>query len=96
MKNILVIDVDSTREDIIKFSKPQEYLPQKPEDAKEIFVNDITCTFEAFCFLLKAAHDNGYIDKNGLINIAIEHLTSLLSNDISEGDLENKITESLE
>ena len=79
MKNILIIDVDTTRDKVMMFKKPSDIpLPQTQEEAKKMILEDVSCAFEAFCSLVSVVDQNGYGKKNDMIQTAIQHLTTLI------------------
>lgn len=79
MKNILIIDVDTTREKIMMFKKPNDIpLPQNTEEAKKMILEDVSCAFEAFCSLVNVVDQNGYGNKNDMVQTAIQHLNTLI------------------
>jgi hypothetical protein len=80
MKNILIIDVDTTRDKVMMFKKPNDLpLPQNKEEAKKMILEDVSCAFEAFCSLVMVIDQNGYGKKEDMLKTSIEHLNDLLS-----------------
>jgi hypothetical protein len=81
MKNLVIIDIDTERQEKILIKKPSSI--EKPSDdlsAKEMVVNDMSCVFEAFCTLMNLISDNKFGDKNQIIDIAVKHLETLKDN----------------
>ena len=79
MKNIIIIDVDTEREQQLQIGKPSDTTPPTtPEEAKAIILTDISCVAETLNLMINIAHDSGYADKKELINTAIAHLQELL------------------
>ena len=86
MKNILIIDVDTTREKVMMFKKPSDLpLPQTPEEAKSMILQDVSCAFEAFCSLVSVVDQNGYGKKDEMLKTAIDHLNSLMTTPEAQG-----------
>ena len=81
MKNIILINVDTERDQQIIIGKPEEIQkPQNREEAGIMITEDLTCVCEALCTLINMAADNGYADKKDLIDISIKRLTELAVN----------------
>lgn len=78
MKNIVILDFDSTKEKPLTILKPNDFIkPETPEAEKKMIMDDISVTFEALRTLIDVAGNNGYADKNSLINTAIEALNKM-------------------
>lgn len=75
MKNLIVIDVDTNRQQQIMIKKPLE--SDEINNKGEMLSNDINCIFEAFCSLVKLISTNGHGKKNEILDVAIKHLESL-------------------
>jgi hypothetical protein len=79
MKNIIIIDVDTEREQQLQIGKPSETKqPTTPEEAKEIILTDISCVAETLNLMINIAHDSGYANKKELVEKAIINLQELL------------------
>jgi hypothetical protein len=73
MKNLIFIDVDTDREKPVVFGKPPDSTPpQTPEEAGAMIINDIACISEAITTLIRMASQNGYADKNDLVNAVVK------------------------
>jgi hypothetical protein len=80
MKNTIIIDVDTEREQQLQIRKPSDIqAPASAEEAKDVIVNDISCVFETFKMMVKIADKSGYASKNELIQTAIKDLETLLT-----------------
>ena len=74
MKNSLFIDVDTDRDQMVLIGKPPEIKPPaNAEEAKQMIMNDISCTCEALVTLINIASASGYGDKEDLFNTAIKY-----------------------
>lgn len=72
MKNILILNIDTNRDQPIIIAKPPDSVPPAtPEQAKEMVLIDIKCITESLCRLIDIAHLNGYGDKVTLTDEAI-------------------------
>jgi hypothetical protein len=72
MKNTLYIDIDSEREQPILIGKgPDSVGPQTKEEAANMVQIDIKCMAEALISLIHLADQNGYGDKEQLVNESI-------------------------
>ena len=80
MKNVIIIDVDTEREQQLQIGKPSDIqAPTSPEEAKAIIVNDIACVFETFKTMVLIADKSGYGKKEDYIKTAITDLNELLA-----------------
>jgi hypothetical protein len=80
MKNLIIIDVDTDREKPIIFGKgPDFQAPTTKEEAKEILTTDMGCVLDSLLNLIHIADQNGYGDKEVLVNQAIKELNQYLS-----------------
>jgi hypothetical protein len=80
MKTTLTITINTDEQIPISITKPidSEPAPTNPDEAKTMISKDILCTLEALCFMIDAAHENGYGDRNDLINQAVIRLNKNL------------------
>lgn len=79
-KTVLMIDVDSAREQQIMFSKPDfEKEPETREEAYTMVLNDVRCLTFGLATLIGLSHDNGFVDKNELLNQCIEGLKATIA-----------------
>jgi len=79
MKNIILINVDTEREQQIIIGKPEEIKkPENREEAGIMITEDLTCVCEALCTLINMANDNGYALKKDLVEISVKRLNELL------------------
>ena len=70
-----MIDVDSSREQQITFSKPDsEKEPETREEAYVMVMNDVRCLTYGLATLISLAHENGFSDKDGLLDQCIQAL----------------------
>lgn len=79
MKNVIIIDVDTEREQQLQIGKPSDIqAPTSSDEAKAIIVNDIGCVFETFKTMVLIADQSGYGKKEDYIKTAIKDLNELL------------------
>lgn len=80
MKNTVIIDIDTERGQIVKFNKPSDFtIPNNSEEAKKMIIDDISCTLEGLCSLIRIADNYEYATKKELINTSIKYLNDLLA-----------------
>ena len=79
MKNIIIIDIDTEREQSVKIGKPESFTPPtNKEEAKNVMDNDILCVVEALCSLIHTSDQSGYTNKSILIQATNKYLGELL------------------
>jgi hypothetical protein len=79
MKNSIIIDVDTDRTPIITISKPlDQEIPSDVDAVKAMILNDITCVSETLSTLINMADQNGYANKNNLVNTIVVRLQEML------------------
>jgi hypothetical protein len=82
MKNLIIIDIDTEREQIVQINKSADFvLPTTPDEAKKMIINDISCTLEALCTLIKISDANHYANKKELISTCFKYLNDVLNED---------------
>jgi hypothetical protein len=87
MKNTVMIDFDSDREEPIIITKPENTLEgiDDGDKAKKMVLEDITTVCNALGTLIKLSNDSGYLDGETSANMCIEYLRD---NFISDSDSE--------
>ena len=79
MKNIIIIDIDTEREQQLQIGKPSDIQPpNSQEEAKEIITTDISCVYEAFKMMVRIADQSGYGKKEEFVKTAIADLNEFL------------------
>lgn len=79
IKNTIIIQIDSESDRQIQFSKPAGILaPTNRDEAGQMLLTDITCMAQAMKTLINVAGNNGYADKNELVNATIKTLYEAL------------------
>jgi hypothetical protein len=79
MKNVIIVDIDTERDNPLLISKQTKgEIPSSEEEAKEMVLKDIACVCEALKHLISIADEKGYHDKETLIDTSIVHLNTLL------------------
>lgn len=85
LKSAIMIDVDTSREQQIMFSKPESELePETREDAYKMVMTDIRCVTYGLATLISLSHENGFADKDDLLNQCIEALKGSLADEPTE------------
>jgi hypothetical protein len=83
MKNVIIIDVDTEREQQLQIGKPSDTQPPTtPDEAKAIILTDISCVAETLNLMINIAHDSGYAKREDLVATAINHLKEMLSKSV--------------
>jgi hypothetical protein len=76
MKNIVIFDKDTERDEQIMISKPEGFgQPTNEEEAKKMIVEDIATATEGLLTLTKIAHDSGYMDGAKSSELIIKYFT---------------------
>lgn len=79
IKNTIIIHVDTEAERQVQLSKPASIAaPTNREETRTMLLTDITCMAQAMKALIDVAGNNGYADKNELINATIKTLYEAL------------------
>lgn len=80
MKNSILIDVDTDRNDRpILFGKPPDIAaPETQEETREMILNDIACVAEALTTLILMASSNNYGNKEELVVASVKTIQSIL------------------
>lgn len=74
-KNILIVDIDSSRKESVKIGKPEEAKePESPEEFAEIVINDMASLCEAICTLIHLAESQGIKSSANSLRDCIKHL----------------------
>lgn len=77
MKNSVVFDKDTDREDVVIVSKPEGTdQPTNEEEAKAMIMEDISTATEGLMTLVKIANDSGYMDGDKAANLIVDYFTS--------------------
>jgi len=90
MKNIIIVDVDTDRDEVVSLGKGQETPePTTLEEARDMVFLDIRTLTEALIPLVAGCHLNKFADKDALIERITEHLVdgatqSIEANEVSE------------
>lgn len=87
MKNIIIVDVDTEREDPITLGKPtSDDLPKNKEEAKDTIIKDMICLTEALVLLISVANTSGYKSTEDSLNDIKEHLNRV-NTEVTMGDI---------
>ncbi len=92
MKNKIIVDFDSEREDRFLFSKPEDIpQPKDHDEAKKMILLDIACLSEAIVRLIIMAHDSGYTTKDDLIFSTVNTIYQGLHVDETNNNVDQKL-----
>ena len=76
MKNVVIFDKDSEREEPLMISKPEGFgQPKNESEAKAMIIEDISTATEGLLTLTKIAHDSGYMDGEKSADLIIKYFT---------------------
>ena len=76
MKNVVIFDKDTEREEPLMISKPEGFgQPKNEEEAKKMIIEDISTATEGLLTLTKIAHDSGYMDGAKSSELIIKYFT---------------------
>lgn len=77
MRNTLIIDLDTDRENAMLFAKPEGVtLPSTKEEASTMMLEDIKTLTEALATMINLSDLNGFHTKESLVEAVIKHLKS--------------------
>lgn len=76
MKNIILIDLDSDRDEVIKITKPENLVESISDEAgaKKMILEDITTVCQALGTLIKVGEDSNYFDGEKSAQLCIDFL----------------------
>lgn len=75
MKNVIMVDVDSERENQVIFNKPNDFVfPTNPDEARSVVIDDLKTLAHGLGCLIRIAQDSGYGTANEMLNETIELL----------------------
>ena len=76
MKNIVIFDKDTERDEKILISKPDiAKQPSNKDEAKAMIIEDISTATEGLITLVRIGGDSGYIDSKKSAELIIKYLT---------------------
>tara|TARA_R100000988_G_C3993436_1_gene164208 strand:+ start:176 stop:466 length:291 start_codon:yes stop_codon:yes gene_type:complete len=89
MKNTLIIDMDTDREDIIRLSKPKSIAEEvdNSETARLMVLDDLTTVCNALGTLINLADANKYIDSKTSSKMCIDFLTENFVNKVTTDEI---------
>lgn len=95
MKNSLLIDMDTDRDEVIKLSKSQDLADtiQDEETARQMVLNDLTTVCNALATLIQLAHNKNYLSADKSSNMCINFLRDNFSNTIGGVESSEEKTE---
>ncbi len=76
MKNTLMIDLDTEREDSIRITKPENVVKEITDEdtAKKMVLNDMTTICNALGTLIQLGEDSGYFNGQVSAKLCIDYL----------------------
>jgi len=76
MKNTLMIDLDTEREDSIRITKPEDIVKgiNDEDTAKKMVLNDMTTICNALGTLIQLGEDSGYFNGQVSAKLCIDYL----------------------
>lgn len=76
MKNTILIDMDSDREDVIRITKTENLVEsiKDVESAKKMILEDITTICQALGTLIKVGNDSEYFKDTDMSKMCIKYL----------------------
>lgn len=76
MKNIVVFDKDTERDEVLIVTKPDgTEQPTNEAEAKAMIIEDISTATEGLMTLVRIAHDSGYMDGDKSAQLIIKYFT---------------------
>jgi hypothetical protein len=75
MKNVLIIDLDTERENALIFAKPEGVtLPTNKDEASTMMLEDIKTLTEALSTMIALSDANGFHTRESLVEAVMKHL----------------------
>ena len=95
MKNSLLIDMDTERDEVIKLSKSQDLAEtiRDEETARQMVLDDLTTVCNALGTLIQLAHDKNYLSAERSSNMCINFLRDNFSNTVGGVESSEEKTE---
>lgn len=91
MKNVIIVDIDTDREQVVQLGKPNASdLPKNENEAKQSIAKDTACVTEALVTLIQAADESGYKSIDESIKDISTHLERAFSDKIPDKELKVK------
>jgi len=91
MKNVIIVDIDTDREQVVKIGKPDaSSLPKNEKEAKQSVEKDIACMTEALITLIQAADESGYKTSDESIKDISMHIERAFGGDVPEKEIRVK------
>ena len=77
MKNIVIFDKDTERDELVIITKPEGTEPPTNEgEAKAMIVEDISTATEGLMTLVQMAHDSGYMSGEAAAKLIVDYFTN--------------------
>jgi len=76
MKNVVVFDRDTERDEVLIITKPDDVKqPTNEAEAKEMIIDDISTATEGLMTLVRIASDSGYMDADKSAALIVKYFT---------------------
>lgn len=76
MKNVIIFDRDTERDEVLIINKPEGFeQPKNEEEAKSMIVDDISTATEGLMTLVRIANDSGYMDADKSAALIVKYFT---------------------
>jgi hypothetical protein len=95
MKNKVLIDMDTDREDVIRLSKPEEELKDILEDkdtAKKMLFDDLTTICNGLGSLIQYGENNKHLESGKVAELCIKFLEDNFMNSNKDSETETDKT----
>jgi hypothetical protein len=80
-QNIVIVDVDSEREENVKLMKPEHFVAPSTEEAmKTVLMTDLTTLCEGVVTLANLIEKEGFHTKEKVLNFVVNHLQNEIPN----------------
>lgn len=74
MKNVVIFDKDTERDEKLIITKPEgTEQPTSEEEAKAMIIEDISTATEGLMTLVKIANDSGYMDEDKSAQMIVDY-----------------------
>ena len=74
MKNVVIFDKDTERDEKLIITKPEgTEQPTSEEEAKAMIISDISTATEGLMTLVKIANDSGYMDEDKSAQMIVDY-----------------------
>jgi hypothetical protein len=91
MKNVVVFDKDTERDEVLIITKPDgTEQPTNEAEAKAMIISDISTATEGLMTLVQIANDSGYMDSDKSAKMIVDYFTKgFLTKETEKNDGKN-------